>query len=485
MAAARVKRPTERRAWPELAREWLEGFAGRSPSRFALLAFTSIIVLVTVLLSTPMSSASGQWTPFAQALFTATSTVCVTGLSVVDMTSHWSPFGNAVILIGAQVGGIGVLTMASLMGVVVTRRLGLRQRLMAASDSNPLRTHAGPVSEGQAIRLGEMGGLLTTVVFSSLTVELLLLISLLPNLLSHGESVLDALYQSTYLSISAFNNLGYVPFSDGLAGHANNTWLLTVLTAGVFIGSLGYPVIFAAIGNLRAVATGATRHPHWSLHVRLTMFTTLLLAAMGTIAFTALEWGNPDTLGGVDAWQRPFEGLFYTTMTRSGGFQLFPVEALTDSSTLLSQLFMFIGGGSASTAGGIKVTTIAVLFLAAFAEARGVGEIQAFDRRIPSDVLRVAVSIVLWGMTIVLVSSLAILPFTNHPLDDVLFDVISAFATCGLSTGVTQDLPDAGVLVLSATMWAGRVGTVTLAAAIASSSSRQLFKHPEERPIVG
>lgn len=483
MAAKSVS--TSTRTGLAAVRDWIEGFAGRSPSRFALVAFTSIIAVVTLLLTLPLSSATGEWTPFAQALFTATSTVCVTGLTVVDMTTHWSPFGNAVVLVGAQVGGIGVLTMASLMGVVVTRRLGLRQRLIAASDTNPLRTHAGPVSEGQAVRLGEMGGLLTTVVLSSLIVELLLFAYLLPNLLAGGAGLTTALYQSTYLSVSAFNNLGFVPFDDGLAGQLQNGWLLGVLTVGVFIGSLGYPVIFSAIRNLRAVAVGETRHPHWSLHVRLTVFTTLLLTAVGAIAFTAFEWNNPQTIGHAAAWQRPFEGLFYTTMTRSGGFTLFPASELNDASTLFSQLFMFIGGGSASTAGGIKVTTIAVLFLAALAEARGVGEIQAFDRRIPGDVLRVAVSIVLWGVTIVLVSTLCILPFTNHPLAEVLFDVISAFATCGLTTGVVGTLPDPGVLILSATMWAGRVGTVTLAAAIASSASRQLFKHPEERPIVG
>jgi len=146
---------------------------------------------------------------------------------------------------------------------------------------------------------------------------------------------------------------------------------------------------------------------------------------------------------------------------------------------------MFIGGGSASTAGGIKVTTLAVLFLAAFAEARGREGVEVFRRRIPQDVLRVAVSVVLWGATIVALSTIVILQMTKAPLDHVLFDVISAFATVGLSTGLVADLPDAGVYVLAITMFLGRVGTVTLAAAVAASQSGQLFKRPEERPIVG
>jgi Trk-type K+ transport system membrane component len=146
---------------------------------------------------------------------------------------------------------------------------------------------------------------------------------------------------------------------------------------------------------------------------------------------------------------------------------------------------MFIGGGSASTAGGIKVTTLAVLFLAAMAEARGVESMDAFRRRIPGDVLRLAVAIVLWGATTVAVSSIVILQLTKAPLDHVLFDVISAFATCGLSTGLTERLPDAGVYVMAATMFLGRVGTVTFAAALARSQRRQLFQRPEERPLVG
>jgi Trk-type K+ transport system membrane component len=155
-------------------------------------------------------------------------------------------------------------------------------------------------------------------------------------------------------------------------------------------------------------------------------------------------------------------------------------------STLLTyDMLMFVGGGSASTAGGIKVTTLAVLFLAALAEAKGDNDMHAFERRIPTDVLRLAVSITLWGATIVAASSILILQITDAPLDLVLFDVISAFATCGLSTGLTETLPDAGKYVLAATMWAGRVGTVTLAAALAASQRRQLFTRPEERPIVG
>jgi trk system potassium uptake protein len=206
---------------------------------------------------------------------------------------------------------------------------------------------------------------------------------------------------------------------------------------------------------------------------------------LGAIALAVLEWSNPNTLGGQDPITRPMTASFLSVMTRSGGFSTVDIGQMHGASLLVMDMLMFVGGGSASTAGGIKVTTLAVLFLAALAEARGDQDMQVFGRRIPSDVLRLAVSVVLWGATIVAVATVALLSVTDAPLDHVLFDVISAFGTCGLSTGVTADLPDAGKYILAATMWAGRVGTVTLAAALAASQRRQLFRFAEERPIVG
>jgi Trk-type K+ transport system membrane component len=172
-------------------------------------------------------------------------------------------------------------------------------------------------------------------------------------------------------------------------------------------------------------------------------------------------------------------------MARSGGFSTFDMSHLDGSSLLVTDMLMFIGGGSASTAGGIKVTTLAVLFLAAFAEARGANEMEAYERRIPADVLRLGVSVVLWGATTVAAASIVLLLITDAPLDYVLFDVISAFATCGLTTGFTAQSSDTAQYILAATMFFGRIGTVTLAAALAASQRRQLFRRSEERPIVG
>lgn len=460
-------------------RDAVNGFASRSPSRFAILVFTLLILVFTLLFSLPIATTKGTTTPLADALFTAVSVICVTGLSTVDMATHWTVFGHILVYLGVQIGAVGVLTMASILGLVVSRKLGLRAKLMAASDSNPLRIHAGPVAEGQAVRLGDVGKLLTTVALSMVVIEGVVGLLLLPRMLIAGIPFGTAVWESAYYSAMAFTNTGFTPNAEGLAPFAEDFWFLGALMIGVFLGAIGFPVILAIAMNLRKM------HRRWSIHVKLTLLTSVILLVAGAVLYIILEADNPKTFGHLDAGHTIFQSLFLSTMARSGGFSTVPISDLHGSSLLVTDMLMFIGGGSASTAGGIKVTTLAVLFLAAFAEARGVEPMDAFRRRIPVDVLRLAVAVALWGATIVAVASILILQITKAPLDHVLFDVISAFATCGLSTGLTEKLPDAGVYVMAATMFCGRVGTVTLAAALAQSQRRQLYQNPEERPLVG
>jgi Trk-type K+ transport system membrane component len=451
-----------------------------SPSRFAVLAFTGIIFLFTFGLMLPISSEDGHFTPFPQALFTAVSTICVTGLSVVDMATHWSVFGDGVIFLGLQVGAIGVLTLASILGTAVTRKLGLRQRLMAASDQNSLRLHSGPVAESQAVRLGDIPGVLVTVAVSLVIIETIIAVLILPVLLLQPDygPWWVALRDAFYYAASAFTNTGFTPNAEGLAPFDHNLWFLICLCTAVFIGSIGFPVIFALT---RWVKT----RQRLSVHVKLTLTTTVILFLAGWVIIYLLEFDNPETLAGQEPWFAPFTAGFTSAMTRSGGFSTVDIASMNDSTLTVMSMLMFVGGGSASTAGGIKVTTIAILFLAAVAEAKGVQDMQVFRRRIPNDVLRLAVAVALWGATIVAVASISLMHITGTEFKYALFDTISAFATCGLSTGLTQNLPDTGVYILTATMWLGRVGTVTFAAAVASSDRKQLYTLPEERIIVG
>ena len=449
-----------------------------SPARFAVLIFITLILVFTGLFSLPAAAADGRPTPLVDALFTAVSTICVTGLSTVDMGTHWSPLGHVLVYIGVNVGALGVLTLASILGLVISKRLGLRAKLMAAGDSNPLRAHGGPVNEGQTVRLGEVGQLLATVALSTLVIEAGLAVLLYPSLLIAGIDPLTALWEAPYFAAMSFTNTGFTPNAEGLAPFAHDYVMLTVLMTGVFLGSIGFPVIFTLWRHQWHVR-------RWSLHTKLTIITTTALFFAGALMFLLLEYGNPRTFGTMDAWDTTFQGFFLSAMTRSGGFSIIDIGDMNGSSLVVGSMLMFVGGGSASTAGGIKVTTLAVLALAVWSEAKGRPSVQAFGRRIPSDVQRVALSVVAWGATIVAISTITITHLTHKPVEYVLFDVISGFATVGLSTGVAADLPDLAAYVLAATMFMGRVGTVTLAAAVAAATRSQLYALPVERPIVG
>lgn len=469
-------RPISRRTVFGRLQDVVDAFVASSPARFAIVIFASLILVFTALFSLPIATSSGKQAPLVDALFTAVSVICVTGLSTVDMATYWSPFGHVLVFLGVEIGGVGVLTVASILGLVISRRLGLRQKLLAAGDANPLRIRKGPIAEGQAIRLGETGNLLRTVAISALVIEAGVAILLFPRMLIQGVPVWDAAWQSVYISAMAFTNTGFLPTSTGLAPYAGDVWFLSVIMLGVVAGAIGFPVIYALSRNLR-------NPRRWSLHVKLTLITFALLLVMGALAYFVLEFDH--AFRGLDGGQRVLQSFFLSSMARSGGFSTIDISQLDGSSLLITDMLMFIGGGSASTAGGIKVTTLAILFLAAFAEARGRDDMEAYERRIPQDVLRLGVSVVLWGATTVAVSCIVIMMMTDAALDHVLFDVISAFATCGLSTGFTANTTDAAQYVLAATMFFGRIGTVTLAAALAASQHPKLFRQPEERPIVG
>lgn len=466
------------------AKAWMHRVLEASPSRVVIGVFLILTTIPTLLLMHPHAAASGKATPFPDALFTAVSAVSVTGLSTVDMGSHWSPFGELVVVMAFQIGGIGALTLASILALIVTRKLGLRQRMLVASDTNLYGPNPRNLTgDKQAIGFGDVGSLLWSVALSLIVIEATLTALIFPRLMVEGMSFPHALWNGYYLAASSFTNTGFVPFSDGLTAFETDPYMLGVLSVGVFLGSIGFPVIFALYRYV--VKGGWKAHRRLSLHAKLTLITSLILIIFGWILIGSLEWNNEATLATLSAGDAIMSSGYTSIMTRSGGLGILDTANMNGSTMLIIDMLMFVGGGSASTAGGIKVTTLAVLFLAAYAEARGNEDMQAFGRRIPVQMLRLAVSIVIWGATLVITSSVIILHITDAPLDHVLLEVISAFGTCGLSTGLSETLPPAGKIVLAATMWAGRVGTVTLAAAVASTSRKTFYRFPEERPIVG
>ncbi|QCB96488.1 TrkH family potassium uptake protein [Arthrobacter sp. PAMC25564] len=447
-------------------RDFIDNIANTSPARLALTTFGVVILIFTTLLSLPAASATGQPTPLHQALFTAVSAVCVTGLTVVSTAVYWSFFGQLVILVGIFVGGLGTLTLASLLALMVSKKLGVRGKLIAQEAMN----NAG--------RLGEVGTLLRIVIVTSVVIEGVLALALVSRFLTLGESFGQSVWHGVFYAISAFNNAGFTPHSDGIVPYETDLWILIPLMVGVFLGSLGFPVVMVLQQN-------GLRWKKWNLHTKLTIQVSLILLAAGAVLWGLMEWENTRTIGTMSLGDKIVHSLFASVMTRSGGFNLVDQNHMDSTTMLLSDALMFAGGGSASTAGGIKVTTIAVMFLAIVAEARGDSDVKIYGRTIPEGTMRVAISVIVAGATLVSVSAFLLLQISGASLDRVLFETISAFATVGLSTNLSAELPPSGVYVLTVLMFAGRVGTVTLAAALALRQRSQLYHYPEERPIIG
>ena len=450
-------------------RGWVDKAAREYPARLAMTVFAAVITLIWLLLLPPWATTSGRGASIVDALFTATSAVCVTGLVVHDTATYWSEYGHVVILVGIKVGGLGVMTLASLLGLAVSRRLGLTQKLLTASET-------------KTERLGEVGALLRTIIITATSIELCIALLLFPRFIALGDPAGMAAWHALFYGVSSFNNAGFVPTADGLLPFASDWFVLVPIALGVFIGSLGFPVILNIITHRR-------RRHHWirslSLHTKLTVTTSLALFVGGALLIGALEWSNPATFGAQDGATRVLSSIVASVMPRSGGFSSVDTSQMYQESWLATDALMFVGGGSASTAGGIKVTTLAVMLLAILSEARGDKDTDAFGRRIPRDTLRLSIAVVFMGATAVLITCLALLRLTPYSLSEVLFEAISAYATVGLSTGITPHLPDAALYWLSGLMFVGRVGVISLLGALALRDRRRIVRFPEERPIIG
>ena len=326
--------------------------------------------------------------------------------------------------------------------------------------------------------LGEVRSLITTIVVSSALVELVIALVLAPRLIAHHGSFGDGLWHAVFYAVSAFNNAGFVLDPGGLAPVADDPVVFWALICAVFLGSLGFPVLLVLWKHQWHLG-------RWNLHTRLTVEVSVLLMLVGALGFAALEWSNGATLGGDGVADKLQQSVFASVMMRSGGFAVIDPVDTRASTMLITDALMFVGGGSVSTAGGVKVTTLAVIFLAFLAEARGREDTTAHGRALPTSSIRVAVSVAGMGLTLVSVSALTLMILTGEDLGRPLFESISAFATCGLSSGLSAELEPAGVYVLSGLMFAGRVGIITFATALTMRAQRTRYRLPVERPIIG
>ena len=453
------------RLWRGLGRA--VGSQLRRPGVVVALGFVGMILLVTVLLMLPAAHEAGVTTSFREALFTATSAVCVTGLVVVDTPTYWSTFGEVVIVSGIQLGGFGFMTSASLLGLLVARRLGLRTRVLAAAET-------------RSLGLGDVRRVIRGVALVSLSVEAIVAVLLaLRFWVGYGDSPGRAVYHGVFHAISSFNNAGFALYTDNLIGFATDPAICLPIAAAVIIGGIGFPVIFELRRELRTPR-------RWSVHTKTTLVTTALLLVGGTGLVTAFEWRNPGTLGPLGMAEKLLVGFFQGgVQPRTAGFNSIDYARAQETSLLVTDGLMFIGGGSAGTAGGIKVTTFMLLLFAIIAEVRGDPTVDAFGRQVPNAVLRQALSVALLGVALVGAGTLGLLAVSGLDLDRVLFEAVSAFATVGLSTGITATLPPAGQYILIGLMFIGRIGPITMASALALRERRKLFRLPEERAIVG
>ncbi|KQU03910.1 ATPase [Rhodococcus sp. Leaf7] len=437
-----------------------------TPLRLVALGFAAAIAVGTLLLLLPAATQVDKSTDVLGALFTATSAMCLTGLIVVDTPTHWSGAGQGVILALIQIGGFGIMTMASLVGLVLADRIGLRGRLNAAAE---LRTSG----------LGDVRSVVVGVVRTSVLIEAAVALCLAGRFaIGYDEPPGRALWLGIFHSVSAFNNAGFALFSDNMIGFATDPWICVPLLVAVVLGGIGFPVLFEVARHVR----GRTRR-RWTLHTRLTVTATAILLVLGPALVLVLEWSNTLSERGIGG--KLLVAAFQGIMPRTAGFNSIDYADADNATLLVTDVLMFIGGGSGGTAGGIKVTTFAILLFVIIAEVRGDRSVTIFDRRIDSRVQRQSLTVALVGVALVMVPVVVLLAATPFDLDVLLFEVVSAFATVGLSTGITAQLPGWGQLILVLLMYLGRIGSITLVSALAARERDRRYTLPTERPFIG
>lgn len=441
----------------------------RRPGQIVTLGFLATIAVGTLLLSLPIAATAGRAT-FVEALFTATSATCVTGLVVTDTPVFWTGFGEAVIAVLIQIGGLGVMTLASLLGILLTRRLDLSSRLVAAAST-------------RSVGLGDVRGVLRRVLKIALVVEGACAAVLIGRFLVGYEMPLGtAVWNGVFHAVSAYNNAGFALFSDSLMGFVGDPWVTLPINGAVILGGIGLPVIAEVLRAVRA----RRRPRRWSVHTRITLWMTGVLLLGATLFFLVTEWDNPATIGPLGLGEKVLAAFTQGVMPRTAGFNSLDTSQMHDETWLGTIILMFVGAGSGGTAGGIKVTTFAVLAVVIWSELRGEPDANAFDRRIAPATQRQALTVALLGVAIIIVPTLWITATTPRTaVAEILFEVTSAFTTTGLSTGITADLAWFNQLVLVPLMFVGRLGPITLGAALALRDRQRLYRMPESAPIIG
>ena len=449
------------------------------PARTVVRVFGLAILVGTLILSLPISRTANNFGGFLEAAFTSVSAVCVTGLSTVDVSTYWTPFGHLMILLMIKLGGFGIVTFAVLLGMLLARRIGLNSRIVGSAEMPGL-------DQGNPKRL------ILKILIASSSFEFIIATFVALRLwLGHGYALGDAIWYGTFHSISAFNNAGFSLYRDNLMGFASDSWILMPLNFAVILGGLGFPVLFELgrriIGRVRASQIGGVIESalHWTLSTRLVLWSTLVLLIFGSIYIGVIEWNNPATLGPLDFGSKLLNAFTASVQPRTAGFNSVDLGQVYPATLMGMDVLMFIGGGSASTAGGIKIGTAAVLLFIVWTEIRGETAVNVGSRRLPRSIQRQALTIISLASLSVISATILISLTTNFTTDQIFFEVVSAFGTVGLSTGITPHMPAFGQVILMALMFGGRLGLVAVATALAVRQTKVHFEYPKERPLIG
>ncbi len=444
-----------------------------STTHIILLSFLLAILVGSLLLSLPISTRDRQAVPYIDALFTATTATCVTGLVTLTTATTWSFFGQAVILLLIQIGGLGVITVMAGLMVAIHRKMGIRDSQLIGDAFN-------------LNSLSELSAFIRKVILGTLLVEgtgaLLYMTVFIPAFGVRG------IWISLFNAVSAFCNAGIDIIGEtSLCDYATHPLINIVTSLLIILGGLGYIVWWDLIRVMRGLKTKGLRcFRELTLHSKLVLTASALLIFVGGVVILVLEYHNPLTIGGLSFFDKLQVSFFQSVTTRTAGFATVPQESLTGGSVLVCLLMMFVGGSPVGTAGGVKTVTVAVLMATALSTIRGRNEATLFNRRLAAQTIRKAVAVTGMSFLILFLSSVLLCAVTNAPVVDVIYETVSATATVGLTRALTPSLTLAGKIIVIVTMYAGRIGPISLAVAFASRKEiANNIKDPTEAVVVG
>lgn len=439
--------------------------------------FFVAIIIGTLLLCLPISAADGNATNLIDAMFTATTSICVTGLTTVSVASHWSIFGKIVILLLMQMGGLGVITFTTVVFLIFRRKITLKNRLLI-QDAYNLDTLSGLVK----LTIWILKGTLLIEGIGAFFYAL----KFVPQF-----GFIDGIWKAVFNAVSAFCNAGMDILGDNsLASYRGSILVNFTTIALIIVGGIGFPVWTDIVGTIKEkMKDGFSISNGWrklQLHTKLVLSITIILILGGMFLITALEWDNPKTLGLLPWWEKLLAGLFQSVTTRTAGFYTIPQENFTDASSLICILLMFVGGSPSGTAGGVKTVTIGMVIISVVSIIKGRKDTEIFGRKISESYVKKGMAVILLSLSIVILTLIALCMAENVDFMSMLYEVTSASATVGLSKSLTPNLSLPGKIIIMMAMYVGRIGPITLALFFNTKhEKKRKCSLPEEKIIVG